>query len=876
MSRRPVVAAALLWTAGYVLAFSVQWDWLSVYISLFLGIAAIGLWFTRVPGRTAMCCLLIIMISAGYYEDYDRHNQTKLSISVEAAEKQKEIPYGLDGLITTRVDVDGDKASFTVRSDRDEGELFAVSIKLLSKEEQYTAQTWQRGDHVGLTGTLQLPGEARNFDGFDYRSFLRFKHVHWQLTVKGANQVKIVPSNSWTWDIVMRWNDQFREMLGEGIGRIFPAEQTGFMKSMLIGVTDDMDPLQFQQFSQLGLTHILAVSGLNVAIFLTCLLWLMRRLRFTRETYLLTAITLMPFYIAVTGASPSIIRAGLMAMLALYAAYRHTLKDGLHTVLLVGLGMLIWEPYFMLDVSFQLSFLVTIGLIIGVPPVNSLLPIRSTVWRNAVSITLVAQCVSFPVSIYYFNQFSLLSFLANFFLVPIFSMVTMPGGTAALILGFAYVPAGKAVAWIIAQINGWIFDLVDMSSRWDWFQTIWPTPGIGWIVCYYASCTAFVWFLLQKKRKKNEHQGPMLSLNLTRKSIQALRIQNAASIVGLPICILSLLLLLGLGYKPELWKREGQVDFIDVGQGDSIIITTPQNRRVILVDGGGTISFRKPGDEWKQRKDSYEVGRKLLVPLLKKRGIQRIDYLIVTHQDADHIGGLQAVLEQIPVSKLIFNGTFKPGIGVEKLFQTALDKQVKLVKAFAGDRLQADSETVLSMLAPVPWDAAGGLRLEKEQNEESVVFMMEMSGTRWLFTGDMDQASETAVLRMLEADWNLIIPPVPSAASANINFAAPNVQRKITMTTIATNIDVLKVAHHGSKTSSSTAWLDSWKPRLAVISVGLLNSYGHPNPQVLSRLEERDVSILRTDRNGEVQMRVKDGKIQVRTKLIRNEDHALN
>ncbi|MDF2963128.1 MAG: competence protein ComEC, partial [Paenibacillus sp.] len=835
----------------YVLAYCVKWDWLSVYLSLLLGITAVALWFFKVPGRTVACGTFIIMIAAGYFEDYDRHNQSKLSISVPGllSEEQEEIPYVLDGVITTKVEVDGDKASFTVRSDRDDGERLIVNVKLLTKEEQSKAGTWQRGDYVSMTGTLQRPGKARNFGGFDYRSFLRFKHIHWLLAVKGADQVKVAASHRWTPHTVLRWNDQFREFLGGGIERIFPPEQSGFMKSMLIGVTDDMDPLQFQQFSQLGLTHILAVSGLNVAIFLACLLWIMRRLGFTRETYLLTAMALMPFYIAVTGASPSIIRAGLMAIIALYAAYRHTLKDGLHTVLLVGLGMLIWEPYYMLDVSFQLSFLVTIGLITGVPPVNRLLPVRSSGWRNAISITLVAQCISFPVSIYYFNQFSLLSFAANFCLVPVFSMVTMPAGTAALLLGLVYVPAGKAVAFLIAKLNGWIFTVVDWSSRWDWFQTIWPSPGIGWMVCYYIAWAVTVGLLLQMKHKQNVQEGPMLRTDHVRKSIQSGRIQKTVSLLCLPGCALLLMLLLGFAYKPDLWEHAGQVDFIDVGQGDSILITTPQNRSVILVDGGGTLSFRKAGDEWKQRKDPYEVGRKLLVPLLKKRGIQKIDYLIITHQDADHIGGLQAVIEQIPVEKLIFNGTFKPSPGVEKLFQTALDKQVKLVKAFAGDTFTADAETVLHILYPLPQEAAGELRVEKEQNGESVVFRMEMSGTSWLFTGDMDTASEAAVLRMLASGSTSAASDVDSAA------AAP------------ASVDVLKVAHHGSKTSSGASWLDAWKPRMAVISVGERNTYGHPNPQVVSRLEERNTGIFRTDRHGEVQMKVKDGQISIRTKL---------
>ncbi|TDF96773.1 ComEC/Rec2 family competence protein [Paenibacillus piri] len=850
LKHRPAVAAALLWTAGYALACWTQWSWLSLYTSLFLALAAAAVWLLRAPGRSVVCGILLIGIAAGYYANYDRGNQTALPIATRMSEQQEAIDYETAGLIVSTVDVDGDKAAFTIRSDREGegGEAIAVTVRLLTKEEQEQARTWRRGDAVSLSGLIQRPGEARNFDGFDYRAYLRLKHIHWQLNVKGVEQIQVGGSRSWNWYTVLRWNDQFRETLGGGIERIFPADQAGFMKSMLVGVRSDMDPLQFQQFSQLGLSHILAVSGLHVGIFLACLLWLMRRLGFTREAYLLTAMAMMPIYIVVTGAAPSIVRAGLMAMIALYAAYRHALKDGLNTVLIVGFGMLVWDPYYIHDVSFQLSFLVTIGLIIGVPAVNRLLPIRSAAWKNAVSIALVAQLVSFPVSIYYFNQFSLLSLAANFFLVPVFSLVSMPGGTASLILGLIYAPVGKAAAWLIARVNDLVFAVVDVSSRWDVFQTIWPSPGIGWIASYYASLTAVGWLLLAIKDRRTENDRPMLTPAARSNPISGLASGAAgrtAPAVGLTLSILSLLVLLGFAYKPDLLRDfGGEVDFIDVGQGDSILITTPLSRSVILIDGGGTVSFRKPGDEWKQRKDPYEVGRKLLVPLLKKRGIQRIDYLIVTHQDTDHIGGLQAVIEQIPVGRLLFNGTFKPGPGAEKLFQTALDKQVRLVKAHAGDTLQPDGATLLHILAPAPPEDHAGLRLEKNQNGESVVIYMEMSGTRWLFTGDMDQASENDVLTRLEA----------------VNAAGG------TTTTLPT-IDVLKVAHHGSKTSTGVLWLDAWKPRMAVISAGVHNSYGHPNPLVLGRLEERNVSILRTDKHGEVQMKVKGGNIRLRTKL---------
>ncbi|PZE22751.1 DNA internalization-related competence protein ComEC/Rec2 [Paenibacillus xerothermodurans] len=862
MTRRPVVTFALLWAAGYALAYSYEWNWLSLYVALIAGIGAVLVWMLNIPGKAYTCGLLVMLIAACYFKEYDANNQTKLILNAFAASGAANAANNttvVEGVITTRVEVDGDKAAFTFRSDNHDGELLAVSVKLLTEAEQAAAFNWQRADRLRLTGVLKQPETARNFGGFDYRNYLRLQHIHWQFAVKGINNVEPLSSQAWSLLDVLRWNDRFRAFLADGIASIFPQEQAGFMQSMLIGLTDDMDPAQFQRFSQLGLTHILAVSGLNVAIFLACLLWLMRRFGFTRETYLVTAMALLPVYIAVTGASPSIVRAGLMAIIALYAAYRHILKDGLHTVLLVGLVMLIWEPYYLMDVSFQLSFLVTIGLILGVPAVNKLLPLRSQTWKNALSITLVAQCVSFPVSIYYFNQFSLLSLAANLCLVPVFSLVTMPAGTAALIVGLVYIPAGKALAWLIAELNSWIFALVEVTSGWGIFQTIWPSPGIEWMIAYYLVCTAIVWGLLRSQAQRKGTAGPMLNLP-ARINPQIERWRAVWLQVRAPMSVLVLLILLGYGYTSEnLWQHDGRVDFIDVGQGDSVLIRSPQSESVILIDGGGTLTFRKPGDEWKQRRDPYEVGRKLLVPLLKKRGVQTIDYMIVTHQDTDHIGGLQAVLEQIPVKHLVFNGTFKPGARVEQLFQTALDKQVKLVKAFAGDTLVADRHTTLHILHPQQADPTGALRSEQEQNEASVVFLMEMLGTRFLFTGDIDQAAEASIIHALANDE-----AQPKAAAQASQPAAA--QREQTQTQ-QRQVDVLKVAHHGSKTSSSAQWLDFWRPSVAVMSVGAHNTYGHPSPQVVDRLEQREMEVLRTDLHGEVQMRIRDGTIRIRTKL---------
>lgn len=814
------------------------------------GILCILVLMLKPPGTAWLAGVLIAIAAAGWYGEHDTSNRSLIRLEAEEANG-----VTFQGRLMTPVEVDGDRVTFQAEAEQvsiteglqlyhgGQGELVQFSIRLLKQEEQKEAAAWQRGDRIELRGTLLRPGEARNFGGFDYRSYLRFQDIHWQMTAKGLDGVVVAPPAAGEWGgwLVLRWNDRFRGMLAEKVERLFPEDQSGFMKGMLIGLEEDIDPELFDQFSRLGLTHIIAISGLNVAIFLACLIWIMRRFGLTRETYLLTAILLMPVYIAVTGAAPSIVRAGIMAMIGLYAAYRNRLKDGLHIALIAGVGMLMWDPYFLVNVSFQLSFLVTLGIILGVPAMNRLLPLKRPRLRDAVSITLVAQFVSFPLTIYYFSQFSLLSFAANFMLVPVFSMIVMPVGTAAMLLAFLSDFVAVPLAWIVEQVNTILFSVVEWSSRADLFQTIWPTPEPVWILMYYGLLALLV--LLMGERWPPEGGGepePMLYTKTEHRG--RLQSQWWNRYVLLPAAAVGFAAVLWTGYDPQRGKAEGRVHFIDVGQGDSILIQTPGSGGYMLIDGGGTLSFRKPGEEWKQRQDPYEVGRKLLVPLLKKRGVQTIDELILTHQDVDHFGGLQAVIEQIPVKRLIFNGTLKPVPGVERLFQTALDRGTQLVDARAGDRLEAGPHVVLHFLYPLQKAVGSGLRLERDQNPSSVVFLMEMSGTRWLFAGDIGQASERELLER----WSTV-------ETGTKKLAAP--------------IDVMKVAHHGSKSSTSELWLRAWRPKHAVISAGVNNIYGHPHPSVVERLTAHQVSIHRTDQHGEVQMIVRGGKIYMRTKL---------
>ncbi|WP_010270457.1 ComEC/Rec2 family competence protein [Paenibacillus senegalensis] len=835
MFDRPIVCAAVLWVIGAGLAFSIG----PLGIPWIVCLVAVGLagfcWSRSSKKLKLLACLLLVMVSLGYNQWYDGRNIT--AIHEEWHESEVEV----SGVIKSTVKVDGDQVSFTLDVNSlshpmlseivSLEESIQVFVRLSDPGEKEQASKWERGDHAKLSGMLRKPAAARNFGAFDYRAYLYYQHIHWQLSVSGGSSVKVKSVPRKPWVAVLHYNDRLRERLGAVLDRAFPGEQAGFMKGMLVGVRSDLDPEQFKQFSQLGLTHILAISGLHVGIFVSIILAVSRLSGMTRESGILLAMLLLPLYILVTGSAPSVMRAGIMALIGLHLFRKRRLKDSLNLVCLIGLGMLIWNPYYLVNISFQMSFIVTIGLILGVPRFNRLLPQRFGAVTAAFSVTMVAQFASFPLSIYYFNQFSLLSWLANFVIIPIYSAAVIPLGTAVLILGSVSAPLAALPAWLANWLNRFSFWLVDWLSGWDVFHLIFPTPAIWWIVSYYGLCGLGLHLSVHAKERRIEAlSAPAAAFGY--RGADPLPGWRAVSAVGAVF-----LLLLFHGYEPNWWQRTGSVYFMDVGQGDAIYIRTP-NGKHMLIDGGGTFHFRREGEEWKERASPYEVGEKAVVPLLKKRGVHHIDWLIITHADFDHIGGLQAVLEHIPVKHILFNGTWKDNETSRQLIQTALKKMIPLFAVHKDQSLRIDRHTVLHFLYPAPLSPSASV-WEDSQNDRSLVFLMEMHQARLLFSGDIEKPGEADILYSFKegsADQD------SETFQANITNLIP--------------VDVLKVAHHGSKTSTTEEWLAYWKPVHAMISAGVNNRYGHPSAEVTSRIEEFGASLYRTDLQGEIWMQI--------------------
>ncbi|MED3841520.1 DNA internalization-related competence protein ComEC/Rec2 [Niallia circulans] len=268
------------------------------------------------------------------------------------------------------------------------------------------------------------------------------------------------------------------------------------------------------------------------------------------------------------------------------------------------------------------------------------------------------------------------------------------------------------------------------------------------------------------------------------------------------------LLLMSVQFINNVYPSKGEITFIDVGQGDSILIQLPFNKGTYLIDTGGTVNF--PKEDWQKRKNPYEVGAKTVVPFLKSKGIRTIDKLILTHGDLDHIGGSTAIIEQLHVKEIMYpNVKGDWSIEEEHLLKLVEKKQIPIRFIQAGQKWSTGKESFM-VLAPI----------EKEnltKNNSSIVLFAKIAGITWLFTGDLEKEGELALMNKY-----------------------PDLRE----------IDVLKVGHHGSKTSSTSEFMERLKPKIAVISVGINNRYHHPSLDVLTILEDYQVKVFRTDENG--------------------------
>jgi competence protein ComEC len=586
-----------------------------------------------------------------------------------------------------------------------------------------------QGQRLAADARLARPVGFRNPGTFDYAAHLVRQGITVTGTVRGP-RITLLDEGAPPWPARVR-RDAVAAMQAA-----LPPTSAALLAGLLLGERRDLPPDVDAAFRRAGVYHVLAVSGSNVALVAATAWALLALARAPRRMTALGATVAVVGYALVVGPQPSVLRAALMAVLILLALMLEREASVLNSLALAAVLILAFRPADLHDPGFQLSFAATAGIVLAPLPRRRL--------AAAVAVSAAAQVAVLPIGLAHFNQVSVIGVVANLAVVPLAGLAT--------VLGLFAVAAGLAsttlAAWLFAATWPLLLLLrgaTAVAAAVPGAVIHLPAPGPAGIACYAAALAGGLaaWRLRGTRRRPAQ-----------RLAVVAVMLLTASALLTL---------------WPALRPPDGRlrVTVLDVGQGDAIVVEGPDGRTV-LVDAG-------PGGAYR-----LDAGERVVAPFLWNRGILRLAAAVVTHDDADHSGGMRAVRQLFTVREPWDGGT-------------------------AGGPLALGS----AVITPLAAGATG-------RNDASRVLRVDFGLVSILLASDVERAGELA----------LVGSGAPLAAT------------------------VLKVPHHGSRTSSGPELLAAVRPALALVSVGARNPYGHPDPAVLTRLTALGTDIYRTDHDG--------------------------
>lgn len=630
------------------------------------------------------------------------------------------------------------------------------------------------GDSLYIEGEFKQPEEARNYKGYNYKQYLKTKKI---IGTVELEKVKILKSSNGS------FIHNIQKYIRDTINGTLTDEEGNLLLAILLGDKDKLSEDIQESFKTSNLSHMLAVSGAHVSYIILGLTYVLQNSIIGKKNGKIVCIIFLLAFMAITNFTPSVTRACIMAILTLLSSIIYRKSDVYTNISVAALITLIFNPYSLLDLGFQLSYGGTIGIIIFIKRIQEKKSNSKVInyIKQMALVSIYANIIIIPIMMYHFNTVSFTFIISNIMASPILGIIVITG-FLFIITSITVKPLTRLIAIFIKPILSILIKISQICSKLPFSNILVVTPYMFNVISYYAIILYCI------KSKKN----------------------NKCKII---ICLLIVLIL--INFIIYIFPQKLRIFFIDVGQGDSTLIITP-DKKTVLIDGGGS--------------DSFDVGKKVLLPYLLDRRILKIDYVLISHFDTDHCGGILTIMEKVKVKNIIISEQAEHSENYERFKKLMIHKKIRLIEVKKGDKIKIERYSEFKILFPT-----SRLLSENPLNNNSIVAQFNYNNFKMLFTGDIEKLAEQQILKAEKAEIRA---------------------------------DILKVAHHGSKTSSIPEFIKAVKPKIALIGVGKNNTFGHPNQQTIKNLENIKCRIYRTDLQGEIIIKIdQKGRMNVKSKL---------
>lgn len=618
------------------------------------------------------------------------------------------------------------------------------------------------GNILSVTGEVVEAKHAGNAGQFDNYEWQRLQNI--LFTVKNA-RIRIVDSRC---DRLRQTMFLLREECKNRFASVLPEAEAAVMSAMLLGDKGELDEQTKSWYQAGGISHVLAISGLHISMLGMALYRLLRRLGMPFVPCALTSGVLMGFYAAFTGAGVATCRAVIMFLVFLGAQCLGRTYDLLCALSLAVILILLDQPLWLFAAGFQLS-------VLAVAAIAIVHPILQREYGRKVSAGISIQLVMFPCVLWHYYAFSVCGIVLNLLVIPLLPFVLALG---LFILGASLVSVHAMcfAATGVRCILGFYEILCRIFLKLPFSRIVLGRPDVWEVAVFYGTLLFGLFLLMKNGTGKRRKMFPIL-------------------------------LLAGFSVFFPNTSEDLQLSFLDVGQGDCMFIRCGGDIN-ILCDGGSS--------------SVKNVGKYRILPFLQYHGVAELDYVFLTHMDADHINGVKELMEMelgsVSVDTLVLPDISNPDDAYRKMERTAKDKGIKLRYMSAGDRI-CFGNLAFTCLHPAE-DF-----LSDDKNQTSLALHVSYKSFDAILTGDLEKEGEAFLVQS---------------------------KRLETLRSLDGEIEFLKAGHHGSANATSDALLAQLKPRAVVLSYGDGNRYGHPAPEVLKRLENAGCFCMATAKFGEI------------------------